>query len=154
MKDDATELLDLFVRRGGQPTAPRRAILASLPRQGPFRPDELWQAVRAVHPALGRATVFRTLRLLHGLGIIERVADAAGGPGYRLCLACGRGHHHHLRCADCGRDTLIEGPRLQAVEAALTRLQAEYGHTPLAHELDLVGRCPDCRGRGDGGGRG
>jgi Fur family ferric uptake transcriptional regulator len=139
----AADLEAAFAARGGELTPARRHVLQMIPRAVPFRPEALWRQVRAAHPELGRATVFRTLRLLRDLGLLERVADPAGD-GYRLCPGCAEGHHHHLRCVDCGRDTLVEGEVLRRLEEALVRAQAAYGFVPVAHSLDLVGRCARC----------
>lgn len=143
-RDVATQL---FLRLGGQLTGPRRIILQAIPDDRPFRPDRLWQGIRAAHPALGRATVFRTLRRLREMGLLERTQDTEGASAFRLCAACAAGHHHHLHCIACGRDTLVEGDRLQAIEQALAQLQTAYGHTPVGHELQLHGVCARCTPR-------
>ncbi len=119
-------------------------VLQAIPSDRCFRPDRLWRDIRSGHPALGRATVFRTLHLLRGMGLLERTPDAQGAPALRLCAACADGHHHHLRCVGCGQDTLVRGDRLEAVEQALARLQAAYNHTPVGHELRLQGICARC----------
>ena len=146
-------VLDVFVRLGGQVTDQRRWVLEAVPREAPFHPDELCRRVRLARPQVGRATVFRTLRLLHDMGLVERCAQADGGRAYRLCLACADGHHHHLLCVDCGQDTLVAGEHLRDLEEALARMQAAYGHAPVAHELELRGRCGTCRRRDGEGGR-
>jgi len=149
------DVLEVFTRLGGQLTDQRRWILEAVPRDAPFHPDELCLRVRLARPQVGRATVFRTLRLLQDMGLVERCAEADGARAYRLCLASAKGHHHHLLCVDCGRDTLVAGERLRELEEALARTQAAYGHAPVAHELELRGRCAACRRRdGEGGAAG
>ncbi len=151
MSDD---VLAVFTRLGGKLTEQRRRVLQAVPRDAPFHPDELFHRVRLAYPQIGRATVFRTLRLLHDMGLVERCSEADGGRVYRLCLACAAGHHHHLFCVDCGRNTLVAGEHLRALEEALARAQAAYGHAPVAHDLELRGRCDACRRRdGEGEGR-
>lgn len=144
------DVQEIFLARGGQLTEQRRCILQAVPRDGPFHPDGLCAAVRAANPQIGRATVFRTLRLLQEMRLVERCEGPDGSRAYRLCLAGGGGHHHHLVCVDCGRDTLVAGEPLRELEEALTRIQAAYGHAPVGHELELRGRCRPCREGGDG----
>ncbi len=133
-----------FAHLDGPWTARRRIVLQAIPDDRPFRPDLLWQRIRADHPDLGRATVFRTLRQLRERGLLERTQDARGTLAYRLCTARDAGHHHHLRCVACGQDTLVRGERLRAMEEALVRLQEAYGHTPVDHELQMRGVCSRC----------
>ncbi len=140
---DESDLEAVFVRRGGELTSARRHVLAMIPRAVPFHADALWRRVRAAHPELGRATVFRTLRLLRDIGLVERVSTTEGD-GYRLCLGCAEGHHHHLRCVECGRDTVVDGEVLRSLEDALACAQAAYGFLPVAHSLELAGRCVRC----------
>ncbi len=119
-------------------------MLDLLPRDGAFRAEAFWQQVHASAPHLGRATVFRTLRLLQELDLLERVATADGGHAYQLCAA-GQGHHHHLRCVSCGRDEIVAGESLRRLEEALAATQAAYGFTPVEHSLQMSGRCRTCQ---------
>ena len=55
---------------GLQLTEPRRVVIAAIAeRTVPFTSAELQEAIEAEAPAIGRATVFRTLDLLCRLGI-------------------------------------------------------------------------------------
>ena len=49
---------------------------------------------------VGRATVFRTIKLLLDLNILCRILLDDGTLHYRVST---RGHHHHLVCRECGR---------------------------------------------------
>lgn len=92
-------------------------------------------------PSVGRATVFRTIRLLVELDAICRVPLEDGSVRYRL-----RGreeHHHHLVCTNCGDMTDFAGCDLGALTAELGKRTA---YEITSHRLELYGICPSCRG--------
>ena len=137
---DSVQLLERRLARGGlRSTAPRRALLEAMLAMGDhFTAEELSAAV----PAVGRATVFRTLRLLQDLGTVCLVVLDDGTSEYRLAEA---GHHHHLVCSSCGRVSDIAGCDLTDL---LRTVSADTGFEVEAHRLELYGRCSDCRARG------
>jgi len=77
-------------------TPSRVAVIAAvLAQSGHFSVEDVLRQARAV----GRATVFRTMRLLTDLEIVCRVLLEDGSLHYRVSR---RGHHHHLVCVSCG----------------------------------------------------
>ena len=92
---------DLIVQRlelrGHRITGSRRRVLdALLDTPAHFTVDD----VLRLTPGVGRATVFRTMKLLLDLNVVCRVLMEDGSLHYRLSA---RGHHHHLVCRSCGR---------------------------------------------------
>ncbi len=145
LSDDAAML---FTQLGGQMTAARRRIIDAIPGDGAFRADTLWHQVRAAHPELGRATLFRTLRILQDMGLVERIAAGEDEGSYRWCAACAEGHHHHLRCVACGRDIVVRGEALRQLEDTLSHVASAYDFAPVSHAVELAGRCARCRAPG------
>ncbi len=141
LSDDAAML---FAQLGGQMTAARRRIIDAIPRDGAFRVGTLWNHVRVEHPELGRATLFRTLRILQDMGLVERIAAGEDEGSYRWCAACAEGHHHHLRCVACGRDIVVRGDALRQLEDTLFRVTSAYDFAPVSHAVELAGRCARC----------
>src|SRR3972149_4303176 len=93
--------LDLIVERlemrGHRLTPSRRAVLrAVVEAPAHFTVEDVLQRA----PGTGRATVFRTMKLLLDLNVVCRVLMEDGSLHYRLST---RGHHHHLVCRSCGR---------------------------------------------------
>src|SRR5919109_3155003 len=83
--------------RGYRVTPPRRSIIAAvLQQEGHFAADDLVHRCRGA----GRATVFRTIRLLTELGVVCRVLLEDGSLHYRVSER--PQHHHHLVCTECG----------------------------------------------------
>jgi len=82
--------------RGYRVTPSRRAVIAlALAQTGHFTVDDLVTHCRGA----GRATVFRTIRLLTEIGVVCRVLFGDGSTRYMVSW---RGHHHHVVCTGCG----------------------------------------------------
>lgn len=99
-------------------------------------------AVEDIHrqaPAVGRATVFRTMRLLQELGVVCRVLLEDGSLRYRLSL---KGHHHHLVCIACGH---VQDLSLCSVTDLVAELAQRTGYRVEGHWLELYGRCSSCQ---------
>jgi Fur family ferric uptake transcriptional regulator len=122
--------------RGHRVTPSRRAVIAAvLTQRDHFTVDDLLHRCRGA----GRATVFRTIRLLTGLGVVCRVLLEDGSLHYRLSR---RGHHHHLVCTDCGA---VEDLDQCAITDFMRDLSATSNFEIEGHWLELYGRCASCR---------
>ena len=137
MSDLETVTLELEAR-GHRVTPSRRAVIAAvLTQRDHFTVDDLLHRCRGA----GRATVFRTVRLLTELGVVCRVLLEDGSLHYRLSQ---RGHHHHLVCTDCGA---IEDLDQCAIAGFIRDLSATSNFEIEGHWLELYGRCATCRER-------
>jgi Fur family ferric uptake transcriptional regulator len=125
---------------GVRVTAPRLEVLAELARE----PDDvtaqaLWSRLRKKRgSAVGLATVYRTLALLHEKGAIDALSHHSGELCYRLC---GSGHHHHLVCTSCHRVVEIEGCDLDEWVDAIA---AAHGFGAAEHSVEISGVCGAC----------
>jgi Fur family transcriptional regulator, ferric uptake regulator len=140
----STESIERRLTRGGyRLTGPRRALVDTMQQMGDhFTAEEVLDA----SPGVGRATVFRTLRLLQDLEVVCQVVMDDGSIAYRLDEGP---HHHHVVCTDCGAVTNFEST---AIEGLIEEVALETGYLIEAHRLELYGRCPACRERdGDDG---
>jgi len=117
-------------------TPSRVAVIAAvLAHSGHFTVDDVVRQARGV----GRATVFRTMRLLLEIDVVCRVLLEDGSLHYRVSR---RGHHHHLVCVSCGNvqdlDECVVGDLVRELAAA-TEYEIE------GHWLEFYGRCATCR---------
>ncbi|MBI2469441.1 MAG: transcriptional repressor [Candidatus Rokubacteria bacterium] len=99
--------------------------------------------VEEIHDRLGRrsggrginlSSVYRTLNLLHALGVVRRVQLGDGAQRYELAEGY-RAHHHHLVCEACGRIEDVRGCPLEGTD---------LGVTVRSHHLELFGLCRGC----------
>ena len=137
---DPTPIVDALDRAGYRMTEPRRSLAALIAEQdGHFTAAELVAAAKKSRPAVGRATVFRTLELLEGIGAVERLDLPTGEHAY---VGCEPTHHHHVVCSRCGRATEIDDSGLRSVVQDVAR---QTGFRVDDHRLELFGICPDCQ---------
>jgi len=132
--------LELIVQRlelrGHRITGSRRRVLEALvAAPAHFTVDDVLGLV----PEVGRATVFRTMKLLQDLNVVCRVLMEDGSLHYRLST---RGHHHHLVCRSCGR---VEDFSTCDVSSLVTELARNTAYQIEGHWLEVYGRCSSCR---------
>ena len=76
MPDALQVLRDHLRRKGLKDTSQREEVLLFLSKANRhLSPEELFEALRKQDPKIGRATVFRTLRLLEECGLVSKVTE-------------------------------------------------------------------------------
>ena len=131
-----SNILAALENRGYRSTLPRREIIENLEKRNDgFTAEDL---VRDL-PHIGRATVFRTIKLLLESGIICKVSLLNGEPRYSLAHA---EHHHHTVCVACG---IIGEFHAGTIERVLRLIANEVGGTIIGHRLELyLSSCAKC----------
>jgi Fe2+ or Zn2+ uptake regulation protein len=128
-------------RAGYRLTGPRRAVADLITaRDGHFTAANLVDDAAAKRLDMSRATIFRTLEALEGVGAIERIDLPSGEHAYIACEPAA--HHHHVVCHRCGRASDVDDAGLPAI---VERIAAETGYRIDAHRLELFGLCPTCQ---------
>lgn len=124
-------------RRGGA----RRALLELLDAQPcALTALEIEDALRARKRSVSRASVYRILEQLEGLGLVQRVETGQAMVRYER-VAAAHEHHHHLVCEACG---VVMPFADEALERAISSLSARVPLTVSEHEIVLRGECEDC----------
>ena len=103
--------------------------------------EELYLRLRQQHPAIGYATVYRTLKLFAECGIAEARHFGDGQTRYESCP--GDEHHDHLICVECGAIIEFEDPGIERLQQQVAK---EHGFEISTHRLELYGRCSRCAG--------
>ena len=125
-----------LLRNGHRITEPRRTLLSSMQAMGDHFTAE---SLASASPGVGRATVFRTLKLLQEVGTVCQVVLDDGTLQYRLTSG---GHHHHIVCSRCGAVNDFASCDIQGL---LNEIAARTGYDIEAHRLEVYGRCSSCR---------
>lgn len=86
----------------------------------------------------GIASVFRTVKLLTELGLLQRVHTSDGCHRYELI----RGHNHQLVCRCCDRTIEFEGCDFSELTGFLEK---QTGFKLEGHWMEFFGLCPTCR---------
>ena len=111
-------------------------VTAVLHRRGHFSVDDILSQV----PEVGRATVFRTIKLLSEIGILCRILLEDGSLRYRVSRR--QDHHHHLVCVSCASVQELDACIAPDV---LDDLARTTGYEIEGHWLEFFGRCAACR---------
>ncbi len=138
------EVLNAFMaKKGLRATRQRDTIVdAFFAHSDHVSIEELLQRVREVDPAIGYATVYRTLKLLAESGIANERKFGDGLTRYEL--ADDQSHHDHLICVECKRIVEFEEPRIEELQDEVAE---KHGFVLRAHKHELYGVCPDCQKR-------
>ena len=107
-----------------------------------FSVEELYGLIKTKDPAIGQATVFRTLKLLCEADIAQEVD--LGDKRVRYEHKYGHRHHDHMVCVRCG--IFIEAVDSE-IEKLQDRLCKKFKFTPHRHKMEIFGVCKQCAGK-------
>jgi Fur family ferric uptake transcriptional regulator len=105
-----------------------------------FTAEQLVHSVQEANPGIARASVYRSLGLLHEAGLVEKHDFLYGPPNYELTF--GKPHHDHLMCTHCGEIIEFQEPRWEKMQEEVAR---RFGYQLLTHNHKLYGLCAKCQ---------
>ena len=129
---DITAILE---DRGYRSTAPRLAIIQILEgKQEGFTAEEIGNEL----PWVGRATIFRTIKLLMEVGVICKLNLMDGAPKYSMSRI---EHHHHTVCVKCGN---VGEFRAATIERLMRAIGDDIPGEIVGHRIELYVTCNQC----------
>lgn len=102
---------------------------------------EIEASLRAGGRSVARASVYRVLDELVGLGLVSRVEVGQDSARYEASRPDGH-HHHHMVCDSCGDVFPFADAEL---ERSIDRLASRVAFDVAEHEIVLHGSCASCR---------
>lgn len=134
------EILQQLKQMGCKLTPQRRMIVEALLEAGEtdLTADEIYQRVRTIYPDVGLDTIYRNLRLLTRLSVVDEVKLPGKLAQYSLNR---RAHKHELVCLDCGTEIPLSHCPIKELEAVA---KEQYGFIISSHRIELLGHCPAC----------
>jgi len=100
--------------------------------------NEIFEAARALLPAISYATVYNSLRYFRETGLVREISFGNSASRYDGITD----RHDHAICTNCGKLVdfdLNEAADLMGAAARKSRFKPETVY------LTLMGLCPDCR---------
>lgn len=126
--------------RGLKYTDERQAILQAVMRKDEhFEAEQLLLEMRQTDDRVGKATVYRTLKLLVACGIVKEVHFSNKQVHYEHTY--GQDPHDHMVCRRCGR--IIEFDAAEVVKLR-TLIAAAHKFHGLSHRFSIMGLCDAC----------
>lgn len=131
-------MLDQLARVRGLRLTPQRRAIVDFLAQAEHHPtaEEVYQAVNRRFPMTSRATVYNTLHLLRGSGLLKELTEAG-----LVRFDPNVSPHHHFICRRCGRVEDVDWDRVGPV--TIGRLPGKQ--LIDGFEVTLRGLCGACR---------
>jgi Fur family ferric uptake transcriptional regulator len=125
----------LCAERGMRMTGQRR-VIAKVLSEADDHPDveEVYRRASARDARISLSTVYRTVRLFEGAGILERHEFGAGRRA--RYEPAGHGHHDHLINVDTGEVIEFKNEQIERLQEIVAR---ELGYSLIGHRLELFG---------------
>ncbi len=139
---DHQDLLDRLKKHGCRMT-PQRTIIIDLlikHQHSLISIDTLLANAKALNPAINATTIYRNIDLLSEMDLLYSRNTDDGSKLYKLI--CHTAHHHHIICSHCGKMLPID---YCPIVPQLESLVKDSGFILEAHNLELIGLCPDCQ---------
>ncbi len=134
-----------FLQEGQYRITPERfdVLDAVLAWDDHFDADNLFIYLKNNGSKVSRATVYKTLALLHECGLVSRYRFSQGHAQYEKTTD--RPHHDHMVCTKCGKIVEFENSRVERLQDDAC---AQFGFTPMYHSFQIFGICLECRTAG------
>ena len=97
--------------------------------------EEIYNRAIKIDPNISLATVYRTVSLLEGYGIIEKLDFQDGKARYEEKIG-NDDHHHHLIDLETGSIIEFQDPELEELKKKIAR---KLGYNLVDHRLELYG---------------
>ena len=121
--------------RGHRATATRSQVVGVIES----KPDSFTaEEISGELPNVGRATVYRTIKLLLQAGIVCKLSLPNGAPTYALARV---EHHHHTVCLSCGA---VGEFRDSTIERLLRTIGDDISGKILGHRIEFYITCRGC----------
>jgi len=136
---DWSAVRDRLHARGLRWTPQRRTLIDVLSRtDGHVTGAELIERCREVDPATTPSTVYRTLDVLEGLGLVSHSHGVDGREEFHVRPVA---IHGHLHCRDCGQAWDIP---LEEARSLVDGIQRSRGFDVDVTHLSIAGTCAGC----------
>ena len=105
--------------------------------------DDILKEAKGLHPSVGYATVYRTMKLLVSCGMVDEHKFPDGQARYERMSSH---HHDHMICLVCGKIIEFED---DAIEKRQHELAEELGFLLVDHRHEIYVKCqnPPCSKR-------
>lgn len=135
---DDTEILRVMSEQGLRITEQRRSLARLFAdADGYLTPKEVYEGMEREYPGLSFDTVYRNLRVMQELGVLEQIMFE---DGVRFKVHCGgQAHHHHLICLACERTLPLHYCPMPQVGDLPGSFRV------VRHKFEIFGYCTDCQ---------
>jgi Fur family zinc uptake transcriptional regulator len=131
------QILQSMMQKGWRITEQRRSLATLFAQtEGYLSPKDVYEHMRQKYPGVSFDTVYRNLRLLNEMGVLEQFHLAEGLKFKASCIAH---HHHHLICVSCEKTVTFEFCPMKLMP------DIPGTFSVLNHRFDIFGYCESCK---------
>jgi Fur family zinc uptake transcriptional regulator len=135
---NAEQIVRIMSEQGLRITDQRKTLASLFAETGGYlSPKDVYDDMGKKYPGLSFDTVYRNLRVMHELGVLEQFVFEEGVKFKVHCQE--HHHHHHLICLQCDKTTPIVYCPMDTTEYIPTEFQV------IRHKFEIFGYCKDCR---------
>jgi Fur family zinc uptake transcriptional regulator len=130
------EIVSLMSSSGLRVTDQRRTLAKLFSEtNGYLSPKDVYDYMGKFYSGLSFDTVYRNLRVMEELGVLEQVMFEEG---VKFKLHCREhDHHHHMICLGCGKTYPIKF-------CPMDQTEVPSDFTVLRHKFEVFGHCQGC----------
>lgn len=134
----AEDILQRMAEKGMRITDQRRTLARLFSEtQGYLTPKDVYEYMNRQYSGLSFDTVYRNLRLMHELGVLEQFVFEEG---IKFRLHCDEHeHHHHLFCINCEKTIPLIYCPMERLHGVPDTFQV------VKHKFEVYGYCEHCR---------
>ena len=138
-REEQRVLSEYLVQHGLKRSTQREVILDAFLRAGTHvSVEDLLRIVKRKDPAVGRTTIYRTLKLFQEAGL---ASELLVGSEARFEPLWNRDHHDHLVCVHCGEIIEFQSPEIETLQDDIAN---GLGFVIEGHRHTIFGRCQKC----------
>ncbi|NEW05492.1 transcriptional repressor [Paenibacillus sp. SYP-B3998] len=131
------EMLKVMARQGWRITEQRRSLATLFAESESYlSPKDVYEYMKQQYPGVSFDTVYRNLRLLSEMGVLEQfhLAD-----GLKFKASCQAYHHHHMICVTCEKTVTFEFCPMKHLKDIPESFDIQ------SHRFEIFGYCSDCK---------
>lgn len=107
---------------------------------GYLTPKDVYEHMQRLYPGLSFDTVYRNLRVMLDLGIVEQFVFEEG---VKFKMSCEEPHHHHhMICLQCEKTLPIRS-------CPMPDTNVPGGFRVVKHKFEVYGYCHECQDNGE-----
>ncbi|WP_281887398.1 Fur family transcriptional regulator [Paenibacillus sp. YYML68] len=122
--------------KGWRITDQRKTLAALFAKtHGYLSPKDVYEYMKSSYPGVSFDTVYRNIRLLSEMGVLEQIYLK---DGLKFRARCHSHHHHHLICMSCEKTVPFEFCPMKHMPNLPDNFQV------VNHRFDILGYCNQC----------
>lgn len=135
-----TEMLEMMAKNGWRITDQRRTLAQLFAQTDAYlTPKDVYDHMKQKYPGVSFDTVYRNLRMLSEMGVLEQFYFLDGGLKFRG--GCLTSHHHHVICTNCEKTLTFEFCPMEQEPS----IPLPDDFQIINHRFEVYGLCKDCQ---------